>query len=239
MGSSKYYAIQKVEKEGKKEADIYIFGDITCYPWDDSDVSGYSLKEELKELDAELIRVHIDCYGGSVSEGWAIYNTLCGHPAKIVSIGEGFVASAALFPFMAGDERIAGELSAFFFHPVSTGAWGYAEDLKRAAEEAEKLTEIGVNMFADKTSMGADEVRELMDNETWLTPKEALEKGIATGIQDYEPENRVQSVRAQVVQLLTKRQEQQALVPEEKEPEPSPRSAFELLKEAFMRQSDR
>ncbi len=76
MGSSKYYAIQKVEKEGKKEADIYIFGDITCYPWDDSDVSGYSLKEELKELDAELIRVHIDCYGGSVGEGWDIYNSL-------------------------------------------------------------------------------------------------------------------------------------------------------------------
>ena len=109
---STYYTLQ----QAGREASIYIFGDIVKEVWWEGDTSAYSLKEQIKSLDADTINVMIDSYGGVVSEGWAIYNELCRHPARIHTYGTGFVALAALYPFMAGDERYAMEPSAYFFH---------------------------------------------------------------------------------------------------------------------------
>lgn len=173
-----FFAIQQADRA----ADIYIFGDIVPFAWFDGDVSANSLEKQIKGLDVDEIRVHIDSYGGAVSEGWAIYNALRQHPAKVVTYGDGFVASAALYPFLAGDERIASNLSAYYLHQVMVSAEGYADELRAAANEAEMMTEIGINAFVERTKMSADDVRALMEAETWLTPDEALEQGIATAI---------------------------------------------------------
>lgn len=179
MKNKQFFAIQQLDRG----ADIYIFGDIVSYPCAElGEASGMSIVNQIKNLDVDEIRVHIDSYGGSVSEGWAIYNALRQHPAKIVAYGDGFVASAALFPFLAGDERIASSLSAYYFHQVMVAASGYASDLRAAADEAEKMTEIGINAFVERTGMNGDQVRQLMEAETWLTPAQALECGLATSI---------------------------------------------------------
>lgn len=179
MKNKQFFAIQQLDRG----ADIYIFGDIVSYPWAElGEASGMSIVNQIKNLDVDEIRVHIDSYGGSVSEGWAIYNALRQHPAKIVAYGDGFVASAALFPFLAGDERIASSLSAYYFHQVMVAASGYASDLRAAADEAEKMTEIGINAFVERTGMDADQVRQLMQAETWMTPAQALDCGLATSI---------------------------------------------------------
>lgn len=179
MKNKQFFAIQQLDRG----ADLYIFGDIVSYPWAElGEASGMSIVNQIKNLDVDEIRVHIDSYGGSVSEGWAIYNALRQHPAKIVAYGDGFVASAALYPFLAGDERIASSLSAYYFHQVLVTASGYADDLRAAADEAEKMTEIGINAFVERTGMDADQVRQLMEAETWLTPAQALDYGLVTSI---------------------------------------------------------
>lgn len=178
MKNRKFYAIQQADRV----ADLYIFGDIVPFALFDGDVSAHSIEQQIEDLDVDEIRVHIDSYGGSVSEGWTIYNALRQHPAKVVSYGDGFVASAALFPFLAGDERIASNLSAYFLHQVIVSVDGNADDLRAAADKAEMMTEIGINAFVDRTGMTADEVRALMKVDTWLTPAQALDYGIATSI---------------------------------------------------------
>lgn len=193
-----YFAIQQA---GRK-ADIYIFGDIVPYEFWEGDVSAYGLRQQIEALDVDEIDVHIDSYGGAVSEGWAIYNTLRAHPAKIVTYGDGFVASAALYPFMAGDERYASNLSAYFFHEVMTGASGYAKDLYAAAAEAELLTEIGTKAFTERAGMAEEDVRELMAAETWLTPEQALERGIATAIVADESPKYQQSAKRAFIQKM-------------------------------------
>ena len=127
---SKFYAIQQVERT----ADLYIFGDITRWRWSEEDTSAWSIQEEIKDLDVDVIHVHIDSYGGEVSEGWGIYNVLREHKAKIVTHADGFVASAAIYPFMAGDVRIASSVSAFFFHQVLVNAYGNADVNSQLAE---------------------------------------------------------------------------------------------------------
>lgn len=174
----RYYAIQQLDRV----ADIYIFGDIVPLEFFEGDISAAGIVGEIKDLAVDEIRVHIDSYGGAVSEGWAIYNALRQHPARVVTYGDGFVASAALYPFLAGEERVASNLSAYFFHRVSIRAEGYSDELRAAADEADMMTDIGISAFAERTNMDEAEVRRLMDGETWLTPTEALERGLATSI---------------------------------------------------------
>lgn len=197
--SPAYYIVQQTGRE----ANIYIFGDIVSEQWYQEETSAFSLKEEIKGLDVDVINVYIDSYGGLVSEGWAIYNELRRHPAKIRTYGTGFVASAALYPFMAGDERYAMVPSAYFFHLMISGGFGNAEELRKAAEELEKLGEIGRAAFTENTSLTAEEVLELEQNETWLSPQEALEKGIATAMITNRPAAvPAQSIRGAVFQKV-------------------------------------
>lgn len=208
-----YYAIQQAQRE----ADIYIFGDIVPFEFFEGDVSAHGITQQIKDLDVDQINVHIDSYGGAVSEGWAIYNALKNHPAKVVTYGDGFVASAALYPFMAGDERFASNLSAFYFHQVWISASGYADELRAAANEAELMTEVGLNAFTDNTGMTADEVRELQKSETWLTPSEALERGIATAILADTAPKHAQDAKRQILQRVLDKAPAPERIPE---PEP-------------------
>ena len=208
-----YYAIQQAQRE----ADIYIFGDIVPFEFFEGDVSAHGITQQIKDLDVDQINVHIDSYGGAVSEGWAIYNALKNHPAKVVTYGDGFVASAALYPFMAGDERYASNLSAYYFHQVWISASGYADELRAAANEAELMTEVGLNAFTDNTGMTADEVRELQKSETWLTPSEALERGIATAILADTAPKHAQDAKRQILQRVLDKAPATGRIPE---PEP-------------------
>lgn len=229
MKNRKFYAIQQADRA----ADLYIFGDIVPFALFDGDVSAHSLEQQIKDLDVDEIRVHIDSYGGSVSEGWAIYNALRQHPAKVVSYGDGFVASAALFPFLAGDERIASSLSAYYFHQVMVAASGYASDLRAAADEAEKMTEIGINAFVERTGMDADQVRQLMQAETWMTPTQALDCGIATSITQDAALPVAQDAKKAIMQrVLNPPEEKTETKPEEKpKEEPAEKTLMQALAE--------
>ena len=230
MKNKQFFAIQQLDRG----ADIYIFGDIVSYPWTElGEASGMSIVNQIKNLDVDEIRVHIDSYGGSVSEGWAIYNALRQHPAKIVAYGDGFVASAALFPFLAGDERIASSLSAYYFHQVMVEARGYASDLRAAADEAEKMTEIGINAFVERTGMDADQVRQLMEAETWLTPAQALDYGIATSITQDSALPVAQDAKKAIMQrVLNPPEEKTETKPEEKpKEEPAEKTLMQALAE--------
>ena len=202
-----------------READIYIFGDIVTYPYKPGDYSAGSLVKAIQELDADVINVHIDCYGGSVNEGWGIYNALRQCKAKVNTYADGFVASAALYPFLAGEQRIASAVSAFYLHEVSVYASGYASDLREAADDAEKMTNIGIQAFVETTGTSEEKIKELMQKESWLDPKEALELKIATGISGIDLAGGYsQSVRMDIVQRLTSQSQDP---PETKPPAPT------------------
>ncbi len=177
---TKYYSLVTADKQ----SDIYIFGDIVCpeWQWFESDTSGYSLVKDVKDLDVDLINVHINSYGGHVSEGLAIYNTLKQHKAKIRTFDDGFACSAASVVFMAGDERIMNNASLLMIHNAWNFAAGNANELRKAAEDLDKITQASVNAYMEVVSITEEELKDLLDNETWLTPQEALDMGFATAV---------------------------------------------------------
>lgn len=170
-------------QQSGEEANIYIYGDITRYIWEDRDVSAFRLANQLEQAgNLAEINVHVDSFGGEVSEGFAIYNALRAKNAQITTHADGFVASAAIYPFLAGTQRIANNVSAFYFHPVIGGGRGYAEDLREAADELDKLTEIGLGAFTN-AGMKEQAARDLINSKTWYSPEAVLEMGLATSIQ--------------------------------------------------------
>lgn len=174
----KFYSLYSSEKE----ADLYIFGDITTWPWDEKDRDAYGIVKELQELDVETIKVHINSYGGDVSEGLAIYNTLKNSKAEIVTICDGFACSVASVIFMAGDVRIVNEASLLMIHNPWTRASGNADDFRKQAEDLDKIAQASVNAYMSKVNINEEELKQLLNDETWLTAQECVDMGFATVI---------------------------------------------------------
>lgn len=185
---NKYF--QLVHDNESTTADLYIFGDICAYPWESQgEQSGVSIVRQLKELDVDEIKVHINSYGGDVAEGLAIYNVLREHKAKITTICDGFACSAASVVFMAGDKRVMQPASLLMIHNAWTIAMGNAEELRKTADDIETITQASVEAYKKVATISEDEIKALMDAETWILPKDAVDYGFATDIDDEDDDD--------------------------------------------------
>ena len=201
----RYYSL--VQNNESDVTDLYIFGDITSWgQWgkDDPDRSAYNIVTELQAVETSSINVHINSYGGDVSEGLAIYNTLRTSGKNITTICDGFACSAASVIFMAGSKRIMSPASLLMIHNAWTVAMGNSEELRKQADDLETITQGSVNAYKEVATISEEEIKELMDNETWILPEDAVAWGFATDIsaesEDSEPR---QSAFHIIMQKLT------------------------------------
>jgi len=196
----KYYSLA----QNNNEADIYIYGDISSWEWSESDVSSYTLSKELDSLqDVDVINVYINSYGGEVAEGLAIYSALKRHKAKVKTYTDGFACSIASVIFMAGDERIMSNASLLMIHNAWTTAAGNANDFRKQANELEKITKASINAYMNIVNISEEELKDLLDNESWLLPQEALEMGFATSIIADSISNKAsQSVKRSLINII-------------------------------------
>ena len=152
--------------------------------------------------DVEQINVYINSYGGEVAEGLAIYNALRRHKAKVTTYCDGFACSIASVIFMAGDERIMNEASLLMIHNAWTWAWGNAAELRKQADDLEKITQASVEAYKAHSSLSEEEIKNLMDNETWILPEEALSYGFATKIDKTEKEKASQNAFMKLFEII-------------------------------------
>lgn len=198
MRPNKYYSLEQHDKK----AELVIYGDITSWPWMESDVSAYNLSKQLKELDADEITVRINSYGGEVAEGLAIYNALMNSRAKVTTVCDGFACSIASVIFMAGTERVMNDASMLMIHNAWMSASGNAAELRKAAADVEKITEASIKAYMSRVSIKEEELRALMDAESFLDSDEAVSKGFATRKVEAKAENPSQNARRKVFQML-------------------------------------
>lgn len=183
---TKYYQLT----QNDTSADLYIFGDICAWAWPElGEQSGVTIVNQLKELDVDTINVHINSYGGDVAEGLAIYNVLREHKAQIVTICDGFACSAASVVFMAGDRRVMQPASLLMIHNAWTVAMGNAAQLRKTADDIETITQASVEAYKKVAAISEEEIKAFMDAETWILPKDAVEYGFATEIDDEDDDD--------------------------------------------------
>lgn len=188
-------------------ADINIYGDITSWEWEDSDVSAHSIKTEIDALDVDNINVYINSYGGEVAEALAIYSSLKRHNAKVHTYVDGFACSAATIIFCAGDDRTMGDIALFMIHNcMSYVGYGNSEELRKAAEDNDKINQSSIKAYLAVSNLDEDEIKHMMDRETWLTAEECLKYGFATDVAERDEAEETQQSAYQSIRkaILTK-----------------------------------
>lgn len=180
-GLTMFYNI--VESEDSV-VDIYVYGDITSWPWLDSDVSSYRLANKIAAIPEDKhINIHVNSYGGEVAEGLAIYNILKNR--SVTTYCDGFAASAASVVFMAGKKRVMNKSSMLFIHNAIGYYRGNAQDLEKGAEDLKKMNEIIRNAYIEAgVTVSAEELEAMMNKEEWILPQDAVTYGFATEIDD-------------------------------------------------------
>ncbi|MEB8101048.1 head maturation protease, ClpP-related [Staphylococcus xylosus] len=182
MPTEKNYFQMKRKTDTKSE--IYIYGDIVGDKWTDTDVTANDFKKQLDELgEVNEIDVHINSGGGSVFEGHAIYNMLKMHNAKVNIYIDALAASIASVIAMSGDTIFMHKNSFLMIHNSWVMTVGNAEDLRKTADLLEKTDSVSNSAYLDKaTNLSTEQLKQLLDDETWLTADEALEMGFVDEI---------------------------------------------------------
>ena len=137
-----------------------------------------------KHGEAKVINLSIHSPGGNVLDGFAMYNNLKSHPAKVYGKVEGIAASAASYVLMAADHIEMPEDAFIMIHNAHGGVMGDAEDMREMADVIEKLQDSIVNIYEKRTGLENSEIREMMKTETWMNAADSLKFGFIDTISD-------------------------------------------------------
>ena len=170
-----------IKNKSESIADIYIMDEIGKDYWDDSGISGEQFTKDLMALNVETINFWVNSPGGSVFDANVIYNAIKRHPAKnkIMHI-TGMAASAASYLMMACDKRIIYDGGVIMVHLPATVCWGNREDFAKEIEILETVENEMIEIYKKATNLSDDEIKKLLENETWMGSDEAIEKGFCT-----------------------------------------------------------
>jgi len=169
----------KIEALSDDETELMIY-DYIGWPFNDA---GEFIRA-LNGISSTSIKVRINSPGGDVFDAVAIYNALQSHKAKVVTRIESLAASAASFIALSGKEVQAYSNAMMMIHNAMTWVAGNQYDMREVADLLDKIDSNLVDIYASNTNIGKKEIKEMMKAETWLTAKEAKEKGFVDTILD-------------------------------------------------------
>ena len=150
---------------------------------------GFNEKEFLDELRAipsdNALEISINSFGGSVYTALSIYTLLKAHKGAITFRVDGAAMSAAtIITSVPNAKVIMPKGSMMMIHKVSSVAMGNVDDMRKAADDMEKLENNILDIYAEKTGKSVDEIKEYVDQETYFTAAEAVEFGLADEVDE-------------------------------------------------------
>jgi len=139
------------------------------------------LVREIALLDADAITLRINSYGGSVTDGQAIYNALKRHPAPVSVHVDGVAISCASYIAMAGDTVTMAQNAQMMIH----APWGYgggnAAEMREQADILDRYAKAMAYGYADKSGQTYDEALAILTDgkDHWFSAEEAVAAGFA------------------------------------------------------------
>ncbi|MEX0418525.1 head maturation protease, ClpP-related [Bacillus sp. C30] len=137
---------------------------------------------KLNEANGEDIVVAINSPGGYVYEGSEIYTALKTYSGHVETQIVGLAASAASFIAMAGDKVRIAPTGQIMIHNGSMWNHGDHQEMKKAADMLRVVDKSIVNAYVIKSGKSEDELLQMMDEETWMSPQQALENNFVDEI---------------------------------------------------------
>lgn len=182
------------------EGEITLYGDVvsqqpidwwTGEPMPGNYITPEGFMEDLEPIkNKSRITVKLNSCGGDLYTGIAIHNVLKALSGKVNVVVEGIAASAASVIMCAGDTVTVYPGSLVMIHGVSVFLWDAMniQDMKLLMKGMEASERAVAEIYNAKTGIEVDTLRSMMTKETWFTGREAVEKGFANTLKEYENE---------------------------------------------------
>lgn len=175
-------------KDETNEAVLYLNGTIAEESWFDDDVTPKIFKEELENHQGD-ITVWINSPGGDCIAAAQIYNLLIEHKGNVTVKIDGIAASAASVIAMAGTTVKMSPVAMLMIHNPMTIAYGNTSEMEKAIEMLQEVKESIINAYELKTGLSRNKLSKLMDNETWMDARKAVELGFADEMMERNTKN--------------------------------------------------
>jgi ATP-dependent Clp endopeptidase proteolytic subunit ClpP len=161
---------------------IYFYAEVT-------QESVLKLTQLVKKLENELLKIQIDLdlkkppkiyiyihsYGGDVYSGLSCMNAISNIKVPVVTIVDGYVASAATFILLAGHKRRMRQYSHVLIHQLRGESWGKYEDLKDEFTNTENLMKTIKSIYLEKSSIPEKKLNRILKKEVNLNSNECIE----------------------------------------------------------------
>lgn len=160
------------------ERTLTLSGVIAEESWFDDEVTPALFRDELMSGEGD-ITVWINSPGGDCIAAAQIYNMLLEYKGNVTVKIDGIAASAASVIAMAGTKVMMSPVSMLMIHNPMTMAAGDTSEMEKAIAMLSEIKESIVNAYELKTGMSRAKIARLMDAETWMDARKAVELGFA------------------------------------------------------------
>ena len=160
---------------------LELYGTIAADSWFDDDVTPQMFRDELFAGDGDVV-IYLNSPGGDCIAASQIYTMLMDYKGSVTVKIDGIAASAASVIAMAGTQVLMAPTSLIMIHNPMTAAFGSREEMEKAIKMLEEVKESIVNAYELKTGLSRAKISHLMDQETWMNAKRAMELGFADGM---------------------------------------------------------
>ena len=168
-------------KNADETRTLFLEGVIAEESWFSDEVTPAMFKEELFAGNGPIL-LHINSPGGDCIAASQIYSLLMDYKGDVTVKIDGIAASAASVIAMAGTKVLMAPTALMMIHNPATVAFGDHEDMQKAIEMLNEVKESIINAYEIKTSLSRAKLSRLMDEETWMNAKKALELGFTDGL---------------------------------------------------------
>lgn len=136
------------------------------------------------------ISIYINSYGGVITSGLAMYDTMQYIRPEVHTICMGTARSMGSFLLMAGaaGHRSALANASLHVHQPLGGFQGQASDMLIHAEEMQKVKDRMIRLYAEHCGRTYEEVERTLDRDKFMTAQEGVEWGLVDNVLKYRPE---------------------------------------------------
>lgn len=191
---------------------LMLNGEISNETWFGDEITPEEFRGELNSGQGK-VTVWINSPGGDCFAAAQIYNMLMEYPGTVDVHIDGIAASAASVIAMAGNHVAISPVGMMMIHNPATVSIGDEREMKKAMEMLSEVKESIINAYELKTGLPRKQLSNMMNAESWMNAKKALELGFADSIlydgddeddEDDEPEGMIFSRAAVTNSLLNK-----------------------------------
>ena len=160
---------------------LELYGTIAEESWLDDEITPQMFRDELFSGSGP-VTVYLSSPGGDCIAASQIYTMLMDYKDDVTVKIDGIAASAASVLAMAGTRVLMAPTALMMIHQPMSGVFGNHNDMEKAMSMLDEVQESIINAYELRTGLSRAKLAHMMEQETWMNAKKAIELGFADGI---------------------------------------------------------